>query len=204
MSSTGRNSQIVSLEDLDFQEKLNLINIYAPNSSRDRLQLWEDLNDAIKNRKDDHWMLGGNFNSPLLPSEKSGGLDDYTNSMMELAGFLNFVGLIDIPLQGSKFTWSNRRNGNQMIQVKLDIFFISSNWNISQNFPLSSLPRSGYDHNTLVLKRNANHNNGPFPFRFEIMWSLYPDFVVLLKNWWEELVCGTPMFCLVEKLSRIK
>lgn len=49
-------------------------------------------------------MLGGDFNSPLLPSEKLGGLNEYSDSMMKLAKFFNSVGLIDIPLQGTKFT----------------------------------------------------------------------------------------------------
>lgn len=124
--------------------------------------------------------------------------------MMELVEFFNMTNLIDIPLQGTKYTWSNRRIGNHLIQVKLDRFLISANWDISQSLSLSSLPRSGFDHNALLLKRNLDHNRVPFPFHFEAMWGLHLDFAALVQSWWEEPIIGTPMYYLEEKLRRIK
>lgn len=31
--------------------------------------MWEQLSEAIFDRSDEHWMLGGEFNYPLLPSK---------------------------------------------------------------------------------------------------------------------------------------
>lgn len=97
-------------------------------------------------------MLGGDFNSPLLPFEKLGGLVDYYESMMDLTGFFNSVGLYDVPPLCTQFTWSNKKFGNQITQVKLDRFLISTNWNIFQHLFLFSLPITRSDHNAIMLK----------------------------------------------------
>lgn len=56
------------------------------------------LINSDKNNKEELWMIGGDFNLPLFPLEKLGGLEDFLDSMMDLGGFFNSVGLIDIPL----------------------------------------------------------------------------------------------------------
>lgn len=101
---------------------------------------------------------------------------------------------MDIPLIGSHFTWTNRRQGNQLIQVKLDRFLISSNWNILQNVSLTSFPRMGSDHSTRLLEWDDRVIKKPYPFRYEIMWTLHPDFKSLIEECWNLPCDGTPMF----------
>lgn len=43
-------------------------------------------------------MLVGDFNSPLYPSEKYGGLGDFSDSMGNVASFINASSLMDIDL----------------------------------------------------------------------------------------------------------
>lgn len=49
-------------------------------------------------------MVAGDFKSPLFPSNKCGGLIDYSNSMVDLAEFINRNGLMDVDLRGKSFT----------------------------------------------------------------------------------------------------
>lgn len=49
-------------------------------------------------------MMGGDFNSPLFPVEKSRGTEDFNDSMLDLGDFLTTMGIMDIDLQGAKFT----------------------------------------------------------------------------------------------------
>lgn len=64
-----------------------------------RKNLWLKLSSLILSNEA-CWILARNFKSPLYPSEKCGGLIDYTDSMEDLANFLNVVGIIDFDLQG--------------------------------------------------------------------------------------------------------
>jgi len=43
-------------------------------------------------------MLASDFNTPLYPSEKSGGILDYSNSMFDFTEFINAFGLLDMEL----------------------------------------------------------------------------------------------------------
>lgn len=72
-------------------------------------------------------MLAGDFNTPLYPSEKCGGLVDFTDSMGDLSNLINVTSLFDLDLQGVPYTWLNNRKGNHLIQVRVDRFFVSTN-----------------------------------------------------------------------------
>lgn len=64
----------------------------------------------------------GDFNSPLYPLEKCGGLVDYFDNMADLVNFLSVIGLLEIDLLVQFFAWTNRNLGDGFIQVKLDRF----------------------------------------------------------------------------------
>lgn len=66
----NRNSLLVSMEDGDSSINWNMGNIYGPNSRLDRLDLWNTLEGVMENNKDELWMLGGDFNSPLYSAGK--------------------------------------------------------------------------------------------------------------------------------------
>ena len=57
----------------------------------------------------------GDFHTPQYLLEKFGGLEDFSNSMQDLEGFLGRNDLIDIDLQGLAFMWSNNRLGKILI-----------------------------------------------------------------------------------------
>lgn len=91
-------------------------------------------------------MVTGYFNSPLYPLEKSGVIEDYSKSINDLVDFISATGLMDINLTGFKFTWSNKRLGKNLIQVRIDKFLLLSNW---KNY--DSFPRSIFYHNAILL-----------------------------------------------------
>lgn len=128
-----------------------MFNIYAPNSRLGRQLKWEEISNLIVANQKSHFMLTGDFNSPLYPSEKCVGLDDFCDSMGDLASFINVSSLMDVDLQGAPFTWSNNRKGKHLIQVRLDRFLISTYWDIGHSSYLKTLPRTTSDHNPLLL-----------------------------------------------------
>lgn len=146
------SSQNFLAVSLHYREQCwQMFNIYAPNSRSGRRLLWEEISNIILTNQKDQFMLAGDFNSPLYPSEKCGGLEDFSNSMGDLASFINATSLMDIDLQSAPFTWSNNRKGRHLIQVRLDRFLISTNWDIENSSYLKTLPRIAFDHNPLLL-----------------------------------------------------
>ena len=79
--------------------------IYGPNSVRDRTLLWEELV-GLNSWWNVPWCVGGDFNVVRFLSERLGS-NSFTATMQEFSNFISEQGLIDLPLQGGAFTWSN-------------------------------------------------------------------------------------------------
>lgn len=105
----------------------------------------------MADNKEATFMLTGDFNTPLYPSEKLGGLTNYNDSMLDFADFIRKNDLLDLDLQGNPFTWSNNIKGSNLIQVRLDRFLGSANWDLGNNTSLSNLPHTIYDHSPILL-----------------------------------------------------
>ncbi|KAH9302372.1 hypothetical protein KI387_013955, partial [Taxus chinensis] len=75
---------------------------------------------------------------------------------------------------------------------------------LDQNFHLSSLPRTGSDHNPIVL--NFFNWTKPFHgnFKFEKMWFEHEDIMDRIKEWWVWEGTGTSQFRLLQKLKNVK
>ncbi|KAK3225737.1 hypothetical protein Dsin_005599 [Dipteronia sinensis] len=113
------------------------------------------------------WVLGGDFNTVLEPLERIGG----PCSMSSLKSFNDFIlkaRVVDIPMQGSNFTWSNNRERSTW--AKLDHFLLSLiflSW-----FPKLTqqcLPRTISDHSAVAIGE-PSLDWGPTPFRFFNHW----------------------------------
>ena len=122
--------------------------VYGPNTNRERRQLWEELAGIIS-WWDAPWCIGGDFNVVRFPSEKSG-QGPYSTAMQEFSDFIADFGLLDTPLEGGKFTWSNNREVPAM--SRLDRFLFSTEW--ADHFGLINqqrFPRVLSDHFPICL-----------------------------------------------------
>jgi len=81
-----------------------------------------------------------------FPSERSG-VGGFSAAMEDFSEFIHGQSLVDIPLQGGQFTWSNNQ-----VWSKIDRFMLSSEW--EEHYPdvsQSRLPRLLSDHFPLML-----------------------------------------------------
>lgn len=116
-----------------------------------------------------------------------------TRSMNEFCEFANEHDLIDIPIVGAQFTWSNSQARPSL--SRLDRFLISTDCEDIFNPVLAhALPRVGFDHIPIFLKGGVvGSYAGPRPFKFQNMWLQHPGFKELVKGWWENCdVAGPP------------
>ncbi|XP_026416328.1 uncharacterized protein LOC113311744 [Papaver somniferum] len=123
--------------------------------------------------------------------------------MENFGDFISQHDLIDLPLKGARYIWSNGQSNHVM--CRLDRFLISPAF--ESHFPfVSQLAKSRptSDHIPILLDI-SDPSWGPSPFRFEIMWFLENGFIELLENWWTSFCfTGTSSTILWCKLKALK
>jgi exonuclease III len=141
------------------------LGVYGPQSDGDRRVMWEELF-RLANWWDVPWCVGGDFNVVRFLSERLGA-DQFTPAMNDFSEFIFSLGLMDIPLKGGKFTWSNNRTTPGMSRI--DRFLFSGDW--EDRYPTvvqKRLPKLLSDHFPILLEC-GKFLRGKRPFRFENM-----------------------------------
>lgn len=91
--------------------------------------------------------------------------------MVRFGEFVNRWNLIDLPLKGAKFTWSNFRERPTLSQF--DRFLYCNEWeNLFPRRVRVALPRAISDHTPIVLESGWGFG-GPSPFKFKNVWLLF-------------------------------
>ena len=99
--------------------------------------------------------------------EKSGQSYDLA-TMAIFSNFINAMNLLDLPISGGCFTWSNNRDPPSM--CRLDRFLLSCELlEIMPSLFQKVLPKLLSDHNPVLLCTDKN-NWGPKPFRLFSYW----------------------------------
>ena len=172
--------------------------VYGPHDLPARRILWDEMSGVVS-WWDVPWIVGGDFNIVRYPSERVGA-EHITNPMQDFTDFIFSNGLMDIPMVGGQYTWSNNNS-----RSRLDRFLFSPN--IEEHFTMVSqrrLPRLCSDHFPILLECGPTLY-GRSPFRFENMWLKSECFHEKVQRWWESYVFqGSPSFVLACKLRALK
>lgn len=130
-----------------------------------------------------NWMPVGDFN--LIRSlENRNKIGGHVNEMLAFNEAISTLGMVELPLKGCKYTWSNMQE-NPLLQ-KLDWCFTSGQWSI--DFPAteaSALSRDTSDHVPILITISTNIPK-PKVFRFENYWMEHPDFMQKVEESWHE------------------
>lgn len=95
------------------------------------------------------WVIGGNFNEVRFTPERTSG-GDSTTGMTRFNKFISKHQLIDLPLLGATYTWTN--NQSQSIRSRIDRIIISPAWEIVYpQVSQKALARTCSDHNPIAL-----------------------------------------------------
>jgi hypothetical protein len=123
--------------------------------------------------------------------------------MNDFSEFIFSLGLMDIPLEGLRYTWSNNCENSAMSRI--DRFLYISEW--EDRYPTvvqRRLPRLLSDHFPIMLE-SGEFLKGNRPFCFENMWLQAEGFGEMVKGWWDSYQFeGTPSFILAKKLKALK
>lgn len=142
-----------------------MVNVYGPSHGPERDEFIDWLHDLqIDN---DYWMILGDFNfyRSVLNRNKTGG---NMNDIFIFNEFIIFLSLLEIPLQGRAFTWSNMQ-GDPLLE-QLDWVFTFSNW-------ISRYPNT----QALVLAKNVFDHA---PIKIQIATMIPKSNIFRFKNFW--------------------
>ncbi|XP_015945207.1 uncharacterized protein LOC107470334 [Arachis duranensis] len=157
--------------------------VYGHPYYKKRKKLWKDLI-FVNNSLAQPTVLIGDFNDVISQDEKVG---LHLKPSCQIEAFRNFVhenALLDMELQGMKYTWfSNPRNGC-VTKKKLDRVFVNWEWRRAfQHATLSALLPISSDHAPLVLDvkpRGRRIKN----FTFEAFWVHHADCDAVIRRGW--------------------
>ncbi|XP_026433561.1 uncharacterized protein LOC113331002 [Papaver somniferum] len=160
--------------------KWMLTNVYGPYNPVERKDFWVELDNTCR-LWDLPWCIGGDFNTVKKCDEKKN-CYRITRSMTQFNKFIEEHELIDLPLKGARYIWSNGQSNPVM--CRLDRFLISPSFETHYPF-ITQLAKSRPTSNHIpILIDISDPSWGPSPFRFEVMWFLENGFLQLLENWW--------------------
>lgn len=157
-----------------------LTNVYAPCShpaKRHFIRWFKNI--QMPDNVD--WLIVGDFNLCRSPDDRNqpGG----SHSDMYLFNeAISHLGLVDIPLKGRKFTWSNKQLSPLL--ERLDWFFSSNAWTLTYpNTVALPLTMETSDHVPCAISVSTSIPKGHV-FRFENHWMDFPDFLIIVQQHW--------------------
>lgn len=113
--------------------------------------------------------------------------------------------LEDMKYTGCYYTWNNKQSEGSRVFCKLDRVLCNVRW--CEMFPTSEtwfLPEGLFNHSPMLLQVHQVRRKGASPFRFYKMWCEAPDFLNRVREPWGMQVSGSPMFCLMQRLKKVK
>ena len=150
-----------------------LVTVYGPCRGIERddfVQLLHDLVIPI----DEHWLLVGDFNFiRYVDNRNRPGAD--MGDIFLFNEIISHLGLVELPLKGRKYTWSNMQD--QPLLEQLDWFFTTPSWTTSfPNTVVTPMAKPSSDHVPCMVNISTDIPKSNI-FRFDNFWVDMPGFM---------------------------
>ncbi|KAK8552785.1 hypothetical protein V6N12_041359 [Hibiscus sabdariffa] len=141
--------------------------IYGPPYKEEKREFWEFMTN-LRQANGDRWLVIGDSNVVSSRKEKMGGVPFNPNDARSFFDFVDIMGLIDLPISGGNFTWSNQRSDEDVILEKFDRVLCSSNWNMVFPKVVAMLDIAiGSDHAPIIVLLKGIKRKYKKGFKFE-------------------------------------
>ncbi|KAL9669679.1 hypothetical protein QQ045_007226 [Rhodiola kirilowii] len=140
------------------------------------------------------WCVIGDFNEICNFSETTSRNLSRCVNMELFRNVLLDCGLMDLGYKGSKFTFSNRRQGLAEVECRLDRAVGDDLWiDLFPNACIEHLVSHHSDHCPLLLKLDGNNEDHDKRFRFESMWTRDASLADTVNSAWNSNADFAPM-----------
>ncbi|KAG7583713.1 Reverse transcriptase domain [Arabidopsis suecica] len=163
--------------------------IYGEPVQSERGDLWERLT-RLGLSRDKPWMLTGDFNELVDPSEKIGGPLRSDSSCMEFRQMLTSCGLWEVKHSGYQYSWYGNRN-DELVQCRLDRTVANQAW--MESFPQAQatyLQKICSDHSPLINNLVGENWRKWAGFKYDKRWIQREGFKELIGQFWGQQPTG--------------
>ncbi|XP_074299599.1 uncharacterized protein LOC141630733 [Silene latifolia] len=202
-----KHSQYIHLEAVHLSTNSHMLitMVYGFNFGTARKSLWDGLN-LISSSATKPWIIMGDFNVVRSPDERLGPNPPSLQDIRDFNDCILSNSLTDIRSLGSDFSWTNKHEGTTRTWARLDRALVNLYW--IQTYSTSSaeyLPPGVSDHSPVEVKLDLNSAPPKTGFQFLNCWISHPSFLdTVSKSWSTGNIYGTHMYCLMEKLKKLK
>ncbi|CAM8956310.1 unnamed protein product [Rhodiola kirilowii] len=188
--NNSTNVEVVSYSGchIDFllrhQSSVHITTFYGSPKASLRHKSW-DLIRKMRRLISDPWCVIGDFNEICSLSESSSSNLARRPYMEHFKQALSECGLMDLGYKGAKFTYSNKRQGSDETQCRLDRAVGDNLW--IGRFPntiIQHLVSHRSDHCPLLLILDGINWTQEKPFRFKSMWMRDTSFADIVNTNW--------------------
>ncbi|KAJ6373897.1 hypothetical protein OIU78_029568 [Salix suchowensis] len=194
--------EVVSLQT---KEAITVSFVYGLNSVAERSHLWNYIRQFKPASNITPWVVMGDFNATLRPSDRHGGDTRWLNHHEEFRESINTAGIFQPPYTGVHLTWDNGQQGSRTILKRLDWIFI--NPSLLERWPQAKAhfaTRDISDHSAMTLSLSGRVKRKGTPFKFLNLWLEQDNFKEMIQEIWRSRLQGNPMEHLSANLWQVK
>ncbi|KAK9032518.1 hypothetical protein V6N11_056778 [Hibiscus sabdariffa] len=158
--------------------------IYAPPYHDEKKEFWEEIA-GLRGQQGCKWCVIGDSNSIVNQGEKSEGNAVNGRNARWYLNFIETTSMIEMPIKGGSFTWSNQRIEGNAISEKLDRILFTGEWSFMYPKAIGVMEAATKsDHNPILLLLNGPRKKRKKVFKFESKWLLEEDCYDNIKEAW--------------------
>ena len=176
--------------------------VYGKSQVSQRPQFWFELQNILSAHP--NLLIMGDINQLDSYEDKIGGAP-LIRGWEDFQEWKNSLLLQDIPFYGPRFTWSNAREGDDLILERLDRAYATQEWladyphAILRNFPITVS-----DHAPILLQTSPPTMASKRPYQIETWCLQAPATATIIREVWQAFIPGSPMYVLAKKLFMAK
>jgi hypothetical protein len=178
--------------------------LHASTEIEDRIPMWDHFVQRVDGNSIP-WVIIGDFNVMSNYWEKSGGTDITDAKLQEFRNFLSFTPFVDLGFSGNVFTWTNKREKENLVMERIDRAIATPSW--IDMYPKASVIHEtikNSDHCPIILRTEPNYRRKGYRFHFEAHWNLNSDCKNLIGEAWRLPCIGSEKFKCSRKLNLCK
>ncbi|KAL4366778.1 hypothetical protein GQ457_05G010670 [Hibiscus cannabinus] len=175
--------------------------LYGPPNREKKKEFWESIT-RLRNNISSPWCLMGDSNIIANQTEKIGGNFYDLSQANWFNHAINKCGLLEMPIKGGSYTWSNLGTDDDSIMEKLDRILFNVNWNDMFKRAVGVMePAIGSDHSPIFCLLNGANRKPRRKFKFESKWLREDDCLETIKHSWNQRT-GSTRALFLGKLKR--